>query len=150
MVESLLIRNFQAKDLGNTSYLFGIEVTRAKMWVSLSSGKYLVDLLVEIGVWLLVPMVPNVKLTTDGRQLFDHSSRYSQSCCDVEPSGHQSLDLTSLMHDLCGSAYGGSQTASLGVRSYFRYLKLFSGCGLLFIFHILSIQHCKSNFYKEP
>lgn len=74
------------------------------------------------GFWSMeTPMVPNVKLTTDGRQLFDHSSRYRQSCCEVELSDHQSLDLTSLMHDLCESAYGGFQNASLGVHSYVRY-----------------------------
>lgn len=78
----------------------------------------------EIGVWLLVngnPYGSYCEADHRWKQLFDHSSRYRQSCCEVELSDHQSLDLTSLMHDLCESAYGGFQNASLGVRSYFRY-----------------------------
>jgi len=66
ILKGKLAKKFEIKDLGVLKYFLGIEVAYSKAGIFLSQGKYILDLLAEIGMTggkgSNIPLDPNLRL----------------------------------------------------------------------------------------
>ncbi|KAK5840489.1 hypothetical protein PVK06_009390 [Gossypium arboreum] len=81
-LKEFLGTEFELKDLGNLKYFLGMDVARSQTGISISQRKYVLDLLLEVGLMgckpAETPMEFNLKLGTDedGKEI--DRGRYQQ------------------------------------------------------------------------
>ncbi|XP_057465739.1 uncharacterized mitochondrial protein AtMg00810-like [Actinidia eriantha] len=72
----------KAFDLGPLRYFLGIEVARSRHGIYLSQKKYSLDLLQDTGMLecrpAFMPMVPNLKISSESRKLLPDPSNYQR------------------------------------------------------------------------
>ena len=79
-LKSFLQSKFKTKELGQLNCFLGIEVTKSKKGIFLSQRRYVLDLLNDVEMLEArpcdIPMVPNVKLTTEDGEILEHHERF--------------------------------------------------------------------------
>lgn len=135
-LKSLLVAEFEVKDLGQLKYFLGMEVARSKNGISVSQRKYTIDLLRETGMLgckpTEVPMDPNLKLQARTTEQGADKDRYQKLVGKLIYLAHTRPDIGFAVSMVSRFMNNPSTTHMDAVVRILRYLKSSPGTGLLF------------------
>nr|GEU43753.1 putative reverse transcriptase, RNA-dependent DNA polymerase [Tanacetum cinerariifolium] len=146
--EGLFIE-FEMKDLGNLKYFLGIKVLRSPKGIFICQKKYILDLLVEIGMINCKPadtsMMVNQKLFMENKSKLDNRNRYQRLVGKLIYLSHTRPDIAyavGVVSRLMHQPQVAHMNAALRI---VRYLKGTAGHGVLF----RSNRHLNIQMYTD-
>ncbi|RVW39419.1 Retrovirus-related Pol polyprotein from transposon RE2 [Vitis vinifera] len=132
--KKVLATKFELKDLGQMRYFLGMEVARSRKGISISQRKYVLDLLIEIGMLGCKPSDTPIKARkrteSDGKPV--DRERYQQLVGRLIYLSHTRPNIAFVISVVSQYLHSPKESHLEAVYKILRYLKGFPGRGLFF------------------